>query len=237
MNMARMLKVSVAVLVFGMASNAQAQWAVVDVGAIAQLIEQIATMKEQLDTMRGQLNQAKKQYESTTGSRGMERLLSGTDRNYLPSNWQSIASAVQGRAGGSGLSGQIASLINSNSVLQANQLGSLSTEEREQLDTARGSAALMQATTRRALEATSARFGSLQRLIDAIPGADDPKAALELQARIAAEQVMLQNEQTKLMVLYQSAEAEEMARRQRARESAISNIGSLRRLPAIGLNE
>jgi hypothetical protein len=48
---------------------------------------------------------------------------------------------------------------------------------------------------------------------------------------------MLQNENTKLMVLYQAAQAEEVARRQRASELAIANIGSLRRLPAIGLNE
>ena len=60
---------------------------------------------------------------------------------------------------------------------------------------------------------------------------------LDLQARIGAEQAMLQNEHTKLMVLYQAAQAEEVARRQRASELAIANIGSLRRLPAIGLNE
>jgi hypothetical protein len=48
---------------------------------------------------------------------------------------------------------------------------------------------------------------------------------------------MLQNEQTKLMVLYHAAEAEERARRQRASELAIANIGSLRRSAPIGLNE
>jgi type IV secretion system protein VirB5 len=83
----------------------------------------------------------------------------------------------------------------------------------------------------------SARFASLQQLIDAIPGATDAKAVMDLQARIAAEQLMLQNEQTKLMVLQQAMEAEERARRQRAGEFAIANIGSLRRLAPVGLNE
>ena len=46
---------------------------------------------------------------------------------------------------------------------------------------------------------------------------------------------MLENEQTKLGVLYQAAQAEEWARRQRLREQAIADIGSLRRLPALGL--
>ena len=46
---------------------------------------------------------------------------------------------------------------------------------------------------------------------------------------------MLQNEQTKLDVLYQAAQAEQWARSQREREQAIADIGSLRDLPAMGL--
>jgi hypothetical protein len=46
---------------------------------------------------------------------------------------------------------------------------------------------------------------------------------------------MLQNEQTKLHVLGQAAQGDEWARRQRARERAIADIGSLRTLPAMGL--
>jgi type IV secretion system protein VirB5 len=56
-----------------------------------------------------------------------------------------------------------------------------------------------------------------------------------LQARIAAEQAMLVNEQTKLNVLYQATQAEELARKQRIREQALADIGSLRRLPPMGL--
>jgi hypothetical protein len=39
------------------------------------------------------------------------------------------------------------------------------------------------------------------------------------------------------MVFYQTVEAEERAREQRARELAVAHIGSLRRVPAIGLND
>jgi type IV secretion system protein VirB5 len=59
---------------------------------------------------------------------------------------------------------------------------------------------------------------------------------LELQARITAEQAMLQNENTKLMVLYHAAQAQELTRAQQARELSIANRGSLRTLPPIGLN-
>jgi type IV secretion system protein VirB5 len=128
-------------------------------------------------------------------------------------------------------------VVSANAVLTPGQLAGLSDQERQQLLSARNSAAMFQVTSRRALEVNSARFASLQQLIDAIPGATDAKAAMDLQARIAAEQLMLQNEQTKLMVLQQAMEAEERARRQRAGELAIANIGSLRRLAPVGLNE
>ena len=49
--------------------------------------------------------------------------------------------------------------------------------------------------------------------------------ALDLQARIAAEQVMLQNEQTKLQVLYQATQAQESSMRQQARERVIEEHG------------
>jgi type IV secretion system protein VirB5 len=226
------------VALLGIVPKAEAQWAVIDVGAIAQLIEQIATLKQQLDTARNQLEQARRQYEAMTGGRGMENLLRGQDRNYLPPDWRSLEAAINGASGAySALSGELQAVVNSNAMLTPEQLARLSNQEREQLLGARNSAALFQVTSRRALEVSSARFASLQQLVDAIPRATDAKAVMDLQARIAAEQLMLQNEQTKLMVLSQAMEAEERARRQRASELAIANIGSLRRLAPVGLNE
>jgi type IV secretion system protein VirB5 len=218
--------------------QAQAQWAVVDVGAIRQLIQQVTTLRQQLETARSQLDQARRQYDALTGGRGMENLLRDQQRNYLPPDWQTLEGALSGASGAySALSRQLEGVVTANAVLTAQQLASLSDQEREQLLSARASTAMFQVTSRQALEVSSARFTSLQQLINAIPGATDPKAVMDLQARIAAEQLMLQNEQTKLMVLQQAMEAEERARRQRAGELAIANIGSLRRLAPVGLNE
>jgi len=226
------------VALLGGIPQAQAQWAVIDVGAIAQLIEQIATLREQLETARDQLDQARRQYDAMTGGRGMENLLRDQQRNYLPPDWQSLEGALTGASGAySALSRQLEAVVSANAVLTPGQLAGLSDQERQQLLSARNSIAMFQVTSRRALEVNSARFASLQQLIDAIPSATDAKAAMDLQARIAAEQLMLQNEQTKLMVLQQAMEAEERARRQRAGELAIANIGSLRRFAPVGLNE
>jgi type IV secretion system protein VirB5 len=220
----------------GFTPLAHAQWAVVDVGAIAQLVEQLNTMRQQLETTRDQLQQARATLDSMRGGRGMERLLAGTARNYLPPDWQQLAAVLdQANAGYGALAAELQRLINANAILTPQQIAVLSPAERSQLEAARRSAAMLQALTREALSTTSRRFESIQQLIDAIPRASDQKAILDLQARIQAEQGMLQNEATKLGVMYQLAQAEEWARRQRARERAIASIGSLRDLPPLGL--
>jgi P-type DNA transfer protein VirB5 len=224
------------VVLLGATPAAKAQWAVVDVGAIAQLVQQLATMREELETARDQLNEARRQYEAITGHRGMERLLEDTVRNYLPPDWAELEAAVRNASGNYGaLAAEIQAAIDASAVLSAEQVAALSPEERAQLQASRQSAAMLQATARQALRATSARFATIQQLVDAIPTAEDQKAILDLQARIAAEEGMLTNEQTKLNSIYQVAQAEEWSRRQRSREQAITGVGSLRRLPPMGL--
>jgi hypothetical protein len=46
---------------------------------------------------------------------------------------------------------------------------------------------------------------------------------------------MLQNENTKMTVLYQTLQAQEWARKQAAREQVVTGVGSLRALPALNL--
>jgi type IV secretion system protein VirB5 len=225
-----------AVLLLLLAPAANAQFAVIDVRAIAQLAQQIQTMRQQLDTARNQLTEARAALESMRGARGMEQLLAGTVRNYLPEDWAALEAVIrQTSASHAGLSAQVQAILQANTVLSAAELDGLSPYEREQIEGARRAAAMLQALTREALSSTSGRFAAIQQLIAAIRSAGDQKAILDLQARIAAEQGMLQNEQTKLDVLYRTAQAEEWARVQRSREQAIADIGSLRRLPSMGL--
>lgn len=236
--MLRKVRCLLACMVVGLGFTplAHAQWAVVDVGAIAQLVQQLNTMRQQLETTRDQLQEARETLDSMRGGRGMERLLAGAARNYLPPDWQQLAAVLEQANGGYGaLAVELQRIINANAILTPAQIAVLSPAERSQLEAARRSAAMLQALTREALSTTSRRFESIQQLIDAIPRASDQKAILDLQARIQAEQGMLQNEATKLGVLYQTAQAEEWARKQRIREQAIASIGSLRDLPPLEL--
>jgi len=225
-----------AAALIGMCPTSRAQFAVIDVGAITQLIQEVSTLQQQLQTAERTLANAQQQFQAITGNRGMQNLLSGTNRNYLPTTWSQLSAAITQTGGAyQALSIGTQSLMTANAVLTPQQVAALSPAEQTQLQAARQSAALLQATSRQALDNTSARFASLQQLINAIPSATDQKGALDLQARIQAEQAMLQNESTKMAVLYQTLQAQEWARKQSAREQVIAGFGSLRSLPALTL--
>ena len=234
-NMRRRLGAAL-VLAVALAPVAHAQFAVVDVGAITQLVQQVATLQKQLSTAQAQLTQANNEFAAKTGDRGMQNLLSGTQRNYLPSSWADLQSTSQGTSGSYGaLSSSLQTLLTGNAVLTPQQVASLSPAQRAQLTTARQTAALSQMLSRTALANSSQRFAALQQLIAAIPTAKDQKGILDLQARIAAEQGMLQNEHSKLEVLDQVIQAEERTRQQQLHEQGVNDVGSFRNLPPMGL--
>src|SRR5450755_426403 len=223
-------------LLISISPCANAQWAVIDVGAIAQLVKQVATLQQQLTTANNMLSQAQSQFQSLTGSRGMQNLLSGITYNYLPPDWSTLIAAInQTSSSYSALSSSIQSNVSANAVLSASQVAALSAPEASQLQAARKSAATLQALTQQALSTTSSRFASIQQLITAIGTATDAKGALDLQARIQSEQGLLQTESTKLGILYQVVQAEELTRKQQARENAIASVGSLRTLAPLQL--
>lgn len=209
------------------APPAKAQWAVIDVGAITQLMQEVQAMQQQLATARQQLQSTQQALQAMTGDRGMERLLGGTSRNYLPSDWTQVKNALQGQGPGgyAGLFADVQSSIAANAVLSPQRLATLSSADRQQIQAARQWGAMQQALSHAALANTSSRFAAIQSLIAAIPTAADQKAILDLQARINAELGMLQNEQTKLQAFYQATQAQESVVRQQEREREIEEHG------------
>jgi type IV secretion system protein VirB5 len=188
-------------LSFGAVRPAAAQFAVIDVAAIQQLLAEVQTLSQQLTTAENQLAQ----------------VMSGSSGSY-----PALATSVS-------------SLASSNAVLTPAQIAAFSPAQQAQLAAARQSPALLGALAQAALSNSSSRFTALQTLITALGGATDQKAVLDLNTRVVAEQGMLQNEATKLQVLYQMTQSLEWTRVQRAREQAIASQGSLRTLRAMGL--
>jgi type IV secretion system protein VirB5 len=213
-------------LLLSVALPATAQFAVIDVASVTQLIQQAQTLVRQLEQAQQQVAQAQALYRSLTGPRGMQLLLNGTVRNYLPTDWQQLTAAMQGSGTYGALSADIRVAVSGNAVLSASQLAALPASTQVQITTSRNNVALLQALTHEALANSSNRFGAIQQLIPALPTATDQKGILDLQARIGAEQSMLQNEQTKLQALYQAALSQAQALSQQAREQAIAETGN-----------
>jgi type IV secretion system protein VirB5 len=205
--------------------TARAQWAVVDAPAIVQLIQEVETTAQQLATAKDQLLQAKLALQTMTGDRGMQQLLSGTNRNYLPSDWTQVTGILQGAGGFGALSTDLRSVMSANAVLSPQRLASLPPSGQQLIQSERQWSAMQQALSHQALSSASNRFASIQNLISAISSASDQKGILDLQARISAELGMLQNEQLKVQILNQSTQAQQTSLRQQAREQVIDGHG------------
>ena len=224
-----------AVAAAAMPWQARAGIPVIDMAAVANLIQQLGAWQQQLSGMQRQYEQLtqsnaqlQQTYSAMTGARGMEQLLPTADtaRNYLPSSYGELMNTVNANSGGyAGLSGQIQSIMRANSILSSSQMSALSPEMRQVVEQGRQASAMFSAMSQGAYQNTSQRFSALQQLVDRIGTARDPKAIQDLQARIQAEQSMLTNEQTKLQGLYEMARSEELVRQQRVREQVISGHG------------
>src|SRR4029077_21194753 len=119
------------------APAARAQWAVIDAPAIVQLIQEVQTMAQQLATAKEQLLEARQALQSMTGARGMEQLLGGTVRDYLPSDWTQLAAVVQGSGSFAALSSDVQNIISANSILSPQRLANLSPEAQQQIQSTR----------------------------------------------------------------------------------------------------
>lgn len=202
---------------------------VIDVAAIAQLIQQIAYWKQQIEGMTTQI-------KAITGTRGMQRLLPLSDlaRNYLPPEYAEMTRVIRGNSVTYyGLAEQIRAIIKANTVLSGNDVSALAPHQRSIVLQSREASAMLQMVTQQAQQSTSRRFGAMQQLINAIGSAGDSKAIQDLQGRIQAEQAMLTIEQTKLQALYQMAQAQELQKMQLTRESAVQQLGRQASLPPL----
>jgi type IV secretion system protein VirB5 len=212
-------------LLFGVAPAVRAQFAVIDMASLSQLVSEVQVLEQQLATARSELTQAQTEYQSITGARGMGRLLAGTVRDYLPPDWATVQGALQGSVRYPLFAADLQNAMNATAVLSGQQLAALSPAASVQLQAWRQTVALLQSLSHESLANSSSRFAALQQLIDAIAQAGDQKAILELQARITGEEDMLQNEHTKLQVLYQGVQAQDWANAQRLRELTVAGHG------------
>ncbi|MDE2306299.1 MAG: type IV secretion system family protein [Gammaproteobacteria bacterium] len=198
----------------------------IDVQAVARLAQEVTTLQRSLTTAEAQLTQARAMLQALSGGRGMERLLAGAPRNYLPADWAAMQGILTNASSTyAALGSDARALRSANAVLSDADLGALSVSDRSSIDRHRDQVATAQAVFRSAFQTTSGRFATLQSLIDEIARATDPKAILDLEARIGAEALMLQNEQNKLFALSATERADASALAMQERESVVAGQG------------
>lgn len=166
---------------------------VIDVANLQQTIAQYMNMIQQLKNLESQLTQAKQQYESITGSRGMGNL-ARTAESVIPTDWRGTLAQMQG-----GQIGQLANqIVQEATTLQNPYYEAVDGSVRQSLDGSLRDAANAQARNATVFDHTRERQNRLNTLANAINGASDLKGITDLIARAQTEQGMLINELLRL---------------------------------------
>ncbi|MDF3918663.1 type IV secretion system protein [Salinicola salarius] len=177
---------------------------VIDVSSLTQQILQVQHMLNQIEQLKSQLETANKELDSMSGVRGLGNVIDSaydTAVNVDPNQVLSDA-GIRG-ANEHGLSGDVADLYASGNQNTATWLGQ----------------------SQKSLEQAQERFSELTGLVAEINNSPDQKDVLDLQARIGAEQVMLQNEMAKLSMLRSQAEANQALHAQRVQQMRVASSG------------
>lgn len=211
----------VAVSLVLISSQALAQIPVTDGAAIKtsvqQQVETMAKWKLQYDQMVSQIDQMKQEYQSITGVRGLGDVLNNPAlRDYLPDDWQGVYDSVKS-GGYAGLSGR-ASQVHSDNKIYDTCVNHTNEQSRISCEAQAVKGAQDKAFALDAYDKAKERLGQIDALMQEINRTQDPKSIAELQGRIAAEQAMIQNEQTKLQMYSMVASAEDRLQQQRQLE-------------------
>lgn len=201
--------------------EAKAQIPVTDGASIAQQvanqIETVAKWQLQYEQMMSQIDNMEREYEALTGGRGLGTILNDPRyREYLPTEWQGVYDSV--RSGGySGLSGRAAGIYGDNQVYDACAHLHIDSQ-RLTCESLAVKGAQDKAFALDAYDAARDRLNQIDQLMGRINSTQDPKDIAELQGRMAAEQAMIANEQTKLQMYAMVSEAEDRIQAQRQME-------------------
>lgn len=202
------------------ATAVHAQMLVYDPSVVTKLIEEAQTGIAQLQQLEQQVSQGERLFTSLSQSSNVNAIASQLSapalRAVLPDADRFIAAA----RGDLSILGQIGQ--QAQAIRQANRLygANLSDLVGAELEAAGARAARDLATGQSVGNAGAARLQGLQQLEAALDTAANPRAVLDLQARIGAEEAMIANDQMRLQGLAMSQDAEARIEQQRLSERA-----------------
>ncbi len=224
------------VVLFGFFSAAQAQIPVTDAAAIAQQTlnqaASIAKYVEQITQLKAQLDQTKQLFDNLNGLRNIGGLMQNQLLSqYLPPDYQQAYNLLRSSQGGSlaGISGTLNQIASTYQVRDCNQLANAA--QQRDCKAAWQTHSMNQYVGEQGYNQAAQNIQNLQQFVDSIKSAPDSKSMQDLQARIAVEQVKLQNEQMKLQTVQMMQKAQEDMRKQNASDNTVRMLqgtGSIR---------
>jgi type IV secretion system protein VirB5 len=225
--MNKILRIITIALCFFGANAAKAGIPVIDAANLAQSVQNIVAWGQQYQQMAMQYQQLVQQYNQTVqtfnslnGIRGMADLVNTPAlRKYLPNQWSEAMNLLNAPGGYTNLQSSINNIRDATRIVGLDQtnLDPNSAAGRAFVGS-QNQAAMNRALSEEGFSQASDRITAIQSLIDKVNGAPEQKDVLDLQARIQAEQAMVQNESVKLALMSQLQQAQRDIQAQQARE-------------------
>ncbi|MFM0349154.1 TrbJ/VirB5 family protein [Paraburkholderia sp. RL17-347-BIC-D] len=178
---------------------------------------ELAQQMVQVEQLMQQVQNQDAQFQALTGNSSFGNILNNPAlRNYLPEQWQDIYS--QAKSGSlSGISSTMRSIEQ-----QENMTGASTSGQQRYYDTL----AANKAMNEQAYSAIMARFNNIQSLMQQSNLTQDPAQKADLQNRMAAEEAIVTNDQTRLQLTAQLQKTElQLAEQQRDREFKNTFLG------------
>lgn len=208
------------------AGAAQAQQIVHDPTSYAQLVREARTALDQLEQLREQVRQGEHLFASLneiSDVNAFARELGLPEvRNPLP-DLRSLRAAADGDLSALGALAERADAIRAETRLYAPPAGDVPEVDlyyREALERSGARTARDLAVGEAVGAAADQRLVGLEALRQALDAAPNARAVMDLEARLSAEQALIQNEQVRLQGLALTQAAEARLEEQRARERA-----------------
>lgn len=184
----------------------------------------------QLSQMQKQFDQLQSTYNNMTGSRGFSNVLNSATikqaRRMLPQTAESLLNGSYGDFAKS-----IDSIKHETSTLDSSAFSS--SHAADQWNEDLNKAANNKALSMEAYNSAKQRLDNLESLISQISSTNDQKAIMELQARIGAEQGLIQNEMAKIQSMSMLVAADKQISEIQARDVSIRTSGIGQEIPRV----
>lgn len=220
---ARSLAALIGVALLSSAPAAQAQHIVHDPTAYARLVEDARTALQQLRALQTQVEQGQALFDSLNAISDVNALASALGlpevRNPLP-DLKALRAAADGDLTALGDLADRAGAIRRETRLYTPPSGDAERYYRDSLERSGARTARDLAIGEAVSRASDQRLEGLESLRRALDAAPNARAVMDLEARLAAEQALIQNEQLRLQGLALTQAAEARLEEQRAREQA-----------------